>query len=180
MEQESEPIHPGPWGEFPDRYWSTYFGEKAPYYMGELDKLRNGHPLEFRWAVFFLGLFWSAYRKMYVITFCVLMIILLENTLEEGLFALLGIGEQLSTLLGYGISIAINIVSGLYANRVYLWDARRNIRQVFTEAPHLHEMDLIARITKRGGTSIGAAVLLLVGGVVIVLIAASLFTLASE
>lgn len=177
MEPNAEHIHPGPWGMFPDRYWSAYFGEKAPYYMGELEKLRNGQPLEFRWAAFFLSLPWMAYRKMYIITACAIILTLLEGTVEEGLYSLLDVDENTSLWTGIAITLIINVMMGKYANRVYLWDARRNIQQVLTEAPHLHEMDIIARITRRGGTSIGAAVLFMVGLVLFALLAANLFDL---
>lgn len=156
MEDQLEPIHPGPWGEFPDRYWSTYFGDEATYYLSELGRLRQGQSLDFRWAAFFLGMLWMVYRRMYVIAACAVGLILLQSTIEEGLYVLLALDELAQSITGLVISLALNAAMGYYANRVYLWDARRNIRQVLVELPHAHEAEVLAAIARRGGHSVGA------------------------
>ena len=181
MDDQLEPIHPGPWGEFPDRYWSTYFGDEATYYMAELGRLRTGQSLDFRWAAFFLSMLWMVYRRMYVIAACAMGLVLLESTLEEALYALLAPGELAQSVFELLISLAVNTAMGYYANRVYLWDARRNIRQVLVELPHAHEAEVLAAIARRGGSSMGAVLVFLalsvVAGIALTYGLSSFFTL---
>ena len=180
MEQEIEHVHAGPWGEFPDRYWGAYFGDEAPYYMGELDKLRNGRPLEFRFATFFLGLLWMVYRKMYVVATCALILTFIEGTIEESLFAMLDLDGTRAEIVAAITSISLAILEGFFANRVYLWDARRNIRVVMQEAGHRHEQEIIARIASRGDKSVGAVFALIGIVVVLALVAANILDMANS
>lgn len=168
MDNEQE-IHPGPWGEFPDRYWGAYFGSDSAYYMGELMKLRAARSLEFRFVAFFFGVLWMTYRKMYVVALSTFLLIMLEGTLEGVIEEL--IPEVASIVEGAGslISIGLSVALGIYGNRLYLWDARRNIRQVLVEMPVAHEQEIMARIASRGGTS-GLAVLLAVVLIVLMML----------
>ncbi|MCB9183717.1 MAG: DUF2628 domain-containing protein [Flavobacteriales bacterium] len=159
---ESESIHPGPWGEFPDRYWRAYFGADADYFMHELGKLREGRGLEFRFVAFFLGLFWMLYRKMYAVGTCYFLLVMLEGSLEGAVEMLFGIPTALVEGFGSLVSIGLSVALGIYGNRLYLWDARRNIRQVMVESPGAHDQALEARIAMRGGTSHGAVALAIV------------------
>lgn len=159
----------GLWGEFPDRYWCAFFGDENSYYMAELQRLRAGQSLDFRWAAFFLGMLWMMYRKLYIIAVCTLMLVLLESTLEQAVFVALGVGELGQSLIGMLINLAISIAMAYFANRVYLWDARRQIRQVLQELPHAHDSEIVAAIARKGGTSLGAVfvfIALLVAGIV--------------
>lgn len=171
----------GPWGEFPDRYWSAFFGDENSYYMAELQRLRAGQSLDFRWAAFFLGMLWMVYRKMYIIAVCTLMLVLLESTVEQAVFVALGVSELGQSLIGLLINLGINIAIAFFANRVYLWDARRQIRQVPQELPHAHDQEIVAAIARKGGSSLGAVfvfIALLVAGLIALgMVAGSLFDL---
>jgi uncharacterized membrane protein YccC len=164
MESEPQSIHPGPWGEFPDSLWRAYFGRESDYYMNQLAKLRAGQRLDFSLVAFLFGLAWMIYRKMYAVAFAALMIILLESTLEEVVSQLLRVPETVSGALGTLISIVLGILVGSYANRVYLWDARRAIRQVLQEMPHASSEELTDRIRRSGGTSVLALIAALMAG----------------
>lgn len=169
VEDEPQPIHPGPWGEFPDSFWRAYFGREADYYMNQLAKLRGGQRLDFSLVAFLFGLAWMIYRKMYAVAFAALMIILLEGTLEEAVLQLLRVPESASGAFGTVVSIVLGIFVGTYANRVYLWDARRAIRQVVQERPQASAAELTGRIRRSGGTSVLALVVALVAGGALVL-----------
>lgn len=175
-----EIIHPGPWGEFPDRYWSAYFGSESSYYMNELMKLRGGRGLEFRVVAFFFGMLWMTYRKMYVVALSVFILIMLEGTLEGVIEELVPDVASIVEGLGSIVSIGISVAMGIYGNRLYLWDARRNIRQVLVEMPASHEQEIMARIAGRGGSSGLAVFLAMVLLVVLMLIGANLIDAMSS
>lgn len=176
----AEAIRTGPWSEFPDRYWSSYFGSESTYYMGELEKLRAGRSQEFRVVAFFFGMLWMTYRKMYVVALSTFLLIMLEGTLEgvvEEIFPdVAGIVEGAGSLISIGLSVAM----GIYGNRLYLWDARRNIRQVLLEMPASHDQEIMDRIARRGGTSGLAVLLALVLLVAFMLIGANLLDALSS
>lgn len=152
MEQNEDRIHPGPWGEFPDKYWAAYFVDDVPYYMTELRLLRDGHRLDFRWVVFFFNIYWILYRKMYVVALCFVCLLMLESTIADLLITSL-FGYQASIWMNLFWLLASRILMSIYANRVYLWDARRNIRIAMQENPGASDAVLVEAIRKRGGTS---------------------------
>lgn len=154
FEQEAPPHTPtGPWGEFPDSYWAAYFGKQAPYYLHQLHRLQEGGWPLFHVPAFFLGFFWMAYRRMYLVALSFILLVMLEGTVEEGIFYLIGIGDQAAQWSGRLLSLLISLLVGSFANRVYLWDARRQIRAAMRTGPlHVEELRL-AHIAERGGTS---------------------------
>lgn len=167
----------GPWSEFPDSYWEAYFGKQAPYYLQQLHRLQQGRWPAFHVHAFFLGFLWMVYRRMYVVAFCALLLILLETTVEEGFMVLIGWEGSQAEWTGRLVALILNLLIGTYANRVYLWDARRNIRQAIAHGPkHVEELRL-ANIAEHGGTSWVAVVLIIVAAVFIVLIMANMIDL---
>lgn len=170
METHEEPIHPGPWGEFPDRYWEAYFGEQAPYYMRQLGRLREHAPLQFNWGAFFLGFGWMTYRKMYLVALSVYILLTVEGVAEALLLDAFGVSEGSRNGFNAMMSLLLGALLGTLANRIYLWDARRSVRWILSREPYLHEAELIARITRRGGTSWLAIIVLVVLAIGLVVI----------
>lgn len=169
-----------PWSEFPDSYWQAYFGTQAPYYLQQLERLRGGAWPAFHFPAFFLGFLWMAYRRMYLVAVCAFMLLLLEGTLEEGFIWLVGWEGSVADWFGRLFGLFINLLIGTFANRVYLWDARRNIREALAKGPlHVEELRL-AHIAEKGGTSWGAVVVVTVATVVLVLVLANVIDLVDS
>lgn len=169
----------GPWNEFPDSHWQAYFGKQAPYYMLQLERVRNGSWPSFNFPAFILGFFWMAYRRMYLVAVCAFMLLLLEGTLEEGFIWLMGWEGSNADWFGRLFGLFINLLMGSFANRVYLWDARRNIREAISKGPlHIEELRL-AQIAEKGGTSWGAVIAILVLSVLFVLVWANVQDMAN-
>lgn len=152
------------WDEFPEAYYEAYIGKSAPYYLQQLQRLRNGQLPAFHWPAFFLGFLWMVYRRMYVVGLALFLLLLLEGSLEEGLCALLGVSANSAEWLGRISGLVINLLVGTYASRIYLWDVRRQMRQALRSGPQHVEALVLENLSKQGGTS-WQAVLLVIGAV---------------
>ncbi len=170
MEAHEAPIHPGPWGEFPDRYWEAYFGRQAPYYMRQLQRRRTDTPTQFNWAAFLLGFGWMIYRRMYLVALCAFILLSLEGMVESLVLYAIGVDERSMSGFNGAMGLLLGALLGALANRIYLWDARRSIREVLAHHGHLHEAEVLARIARRGGTSWLAIIVLLVAALLVVVL----------
>jgi hypothetical protein len=90
---------------------------------------------------------------MYLVAFCTMMLLLLESTIEEGIYYLLGISESFRAWVGLLISVLTGLAIGSFGTDLYLWHAEQKIRsEVDSKSVHIPEI-LIERIASRGGTS---------------------------
>ncbi|HRH38438.1 MAG TPA: DUF2628 domain-containing protein [Flavobacteriales bacterium] len=151
--EHNEPLKGGPWGEFPDRYWRAYFGRSADHYIDQLHLVQQGQRTSFNFPAFLVAFPWMAYRKMYLVLLCAVIVLLIEGTLEEVVFALLGSTADTQTWISRAASLVIGLCMGTFANRIYLWDARRRIRTVVNRGDLQVEERLLERIARNGGTS---------------------------
>ena len=138
----------------------TFVGSNANYYLGKW-KLLDGaaHARGFNWAAFFLSGLWIGYRKMYTVAAVFFGIIMAETIAEEVLFVgVLGQPEAPAALTNL-VNLVAAVVCGSYGNRWYLSHARRAIADVRTE--ETEEPAVSAALAKRGGTSVGAALVVL-------------------
>jgi hypothetical protein len=114
-------------------------------------------------AFFFAGL-WLPYRKLYGATAVFLGILLVVNLLEmvvEMTTQPSPAQQAVIASLGWGVAIVGWFICGFAANQWYLSRAIRVINDV--RSRHLDEEEHLARIAKRGGTSIGSSLGIFVG-----------------
>lgn len=143
----------GPWDEFPETHWRAYIGKNADHYVAQLHRLQQGRTLTFNFAAFLLGFLWMAYRRMYLVALSAWILLMLEGTLEELLFTFFDTGEAARRSWNLVMTLVFGIAIGTFADRVYLWDARRMIRQEMAKGPFHLEDVLLERIARKGGTS---------------------------
>lgn len=128
-----------------EEYVWTFFGPQAEYYLERWRQRQQGQHLTFNVAAFFAGLFWFAYRRMYLLFFGLLGFIIAESMVEESLF---GEPSTATTLL---VNLACSSFYGCLGNAIYLWHAERKIRQLI--AQDLPREELLVRLRRAGGTS---------------------------
>lgn len=131
-----------------DEYAWVFFGRSSEYYL-ELWKLRQqGKHFHFSIAAFFLGFFWLAYRRMYLVLFLCVLVLFGESLIEQAT-----IGEKLEQ--SQGLTIALGFIHaslfGIFGNAFYLWDAERKMRKVLRQ--QLPKEETLIRLRKAGGTS---------------------------
>jgi len=135
----------------------TFVGRKADYYLGKWRLLLTGAGRDagFNWAAFFLSGFWIAYRKMYKVAIIFYAIVILESLAEEVLFiGILGKPETPAVIERIA-GLAFALICGGFGNRWYYSHARRTIAEVHEEG--IEGTALLDTISRRGGTSLGAA-----------------------
>ncbi|UYZ63744.1 DUF2628 domain-containing protein [Hymenobacter weizhouensis] len=128
-----------------DEYVWTFFGPQAEYYLERWRLRQQGRRLTFNLAAFLAGLFWFAYRRMYLVFFCLLGFLLVESMAEEAVF-----GEP-STASTIAANLLFGSLYGFLGNNLYLWHAERKIRRLL--ALGLPKDELLVRLRRAGGTS---------------------------
>ncbi|WP_299099626.1 DUF2628 domain-containing protein [uncultured Winogradskyella sp.] len=140
-------------------YYENYFQSNADYYIEQMDKINTGKKFTFNVAAFFLGIFWMAYRKMYIHIAIVFGIILAEMLIEE---MLLGLG-----VISYAVYEVIDFISmfiwsflfATLSNGLYISKTKKDIRKILNE-----NKDTIIQnemIIKKGGVNSFAPIILL-------------------
>ncbi|GAB2786032.1 hypothetical protein HNQ93_004313 [Hymenobacter luteus] len=132
--------------EIEDEYAWTFFGSNAEYYLKYWRLRQQGNSISFNASAFFGGLFWFAYRRMYLILFLIVVVAMLEGMLEDVVFRL-----PPST----GRTLLANLVFcslyGFLGNSLYLWYAERRMRKILHLG--LPKEELLRRLRRAGGTS---------------------------
>ncbi|HEX8425331.1 DUF2628 domain-containing protein [Hymenobacter sp.] len=147
--------------EIQDEYAWVFFGRNSEYYLQLWQLRQQGKFIHFSFAAFFLGLFWLAYRRMYLVVSLFILVVFVESLLEEAVTG--KPREQAADVLA---SIIYASLFGLFGNTAYLWDAERKMRKVLRR--NLPREEMLVALQRAGGTSLWVlpAFILVVGGVV--------------
>lgn len=139
-------------------YLPYFFGPQADYYIGVAEDLDEGKT-RFNEGAFFFGMFWMAYRKMYLNAAITFALIMAESALEDWLI------PQLSATFAYSLisNLLIGCLTGFIGNRLYINFSRKRVTQLVPDAMNpVRDSAVIARLREQGGTSwIGPLLLLL-------------------
>ena len=131
-------------------YLRYFFGPQADYYDSVAEDLHEGTS-RFNIAAFFLGVFWMAYRKMYVYTAALYGFLFAEGLAENWLI------PELSQTYGYMVAsnLVIGSIIGFFGNRLYIGFARRRVAQLIGDVPAdaPPTPELVARLRRAGGVS---------------------------
>ena len=132
--------------EIEDECAWVFFGPNANYYLERWQLRQQGKYVTFNVAAFFGGLFWFAYRRMYLVLFFIFVALILETLVEQAL-----IGEQQSTRATVLANLVFASLYGAFGNSLYLWDAERKMRKIVRLG--LPREELLARLRRAGGAS---------------------------
>lgn len=97
----------------------------------------------FNFSGFFFSSLYFFYRKMFVYGILLFLINLLINTLFN---------QQIVFLL-------FNILCGFFVNKIYLFYANRKIEKIKRKNPNMSISELMSLCSRKGGTSLGKAIL---------------------
>ena len=135
----------------------TFVGPRNHYYLKRWAPALwgSGKMSGFNIGAFFFAGIWLAYRKMYGAATVLLVIILVESILEEWLFIRLGFNEVPSGITSL-VGISVMVILGALGDRWYLSHTRKVVAKVRAEVGE-DSHRLLSTLSRRGGTSIGAA-----------------------
>jgi hypothetical protein len=136
-----------------ERAIATFVGKKLSFYLKKWEVMRvKGSINSWNWAAFFLSLFWLAYRKMYMFSAILVGVIVIESLAEYAL----GVPDRFSNVVG----VIVSVVCSMQGNYWYKRHVERTVRDVMAQKRPVEET--IAELARRGGTSVLAALGLLV------------------
>jgi Tfp pilus assembly protein PilE len=132
--------------------WAAIVGEaKADYYLPRFDRAASGQSASWHWPAFFVTWWWMLYRKMWIPA-------LIYFFAPSIIVAVLGAAiPTIGPLLAW---LAILVVPGVFANRLYYGHCTKKIQDVRARGGSKEQM--LARLEAVGGTSNVALIVLLV------------------
>jgi len=130
---------------------------KADYYLTRWKPLLEGQGWSgFNWAACLFSKFWLPYRKMYGAAAVLYGIRFLNVFLEEVLLP-----PDMNSALAWTVRIAVAIICGVLGNQWYFRHAVKQVDQA--RAAGVTDTELIGALSRRGQTSVLAAILFFVG-----------------
>jgi hypothetical protein len=140
-----------------DNAIQLFVGERYAYY---LDKWETAKVKKTRqsvnWAAFFLGIMWLSYRKMYAISVIFGSIFAFQVVIED----VFDFPELVSNVVNMMLLIGL----GLYGNHWYLLHVEERVKRIRAENA---QSTVAAELARQGGTSVAAAI-----GMVVAIVAA--------
>lgn len=142
-------------------FYENYFQKNSDYYINQIESFNERGKYSFSVAAFFLGIFWMAYRKMYIHLLIIIGIIYAETFIEEMLLNLNVISSSTYEIIDKLSMLVWGIVIGSISNRLYISKSQKDIKKILEENSNEEQIkDLLSR---KGGTSWIAPIILLIG-----------------
>ena len=142
-------------------FYENYFQKNSDYYINQMESFNERGKYSFSVAAFFLGLFWMAYRKMYIHLLIIIGIIYSEAFIEEMLLNLNVISSSTYVIIDKLSMLIWGIIIGSISNRLYISKSQKDIKEILAENSNEEQIkDLLLR---KGGTSWIAPIILLIG-----------------
>lgn len=120
-----------------------FIGKNADYYLKRFEKFEKGSSISWNWSAFGFGIFWMAYRKMYLFTFLAILLTFILNYIESSV--------NFSPLFSLLLSLWLWLGFGMFGNYLYYIHAKNKVAQITLEFPDEKEQQYI--LEKEGGTS---------------------------
>lgn len=139
--------------------YENYFQSNSDYYIEQMEKFENGNKFTFNVVAFFLGVFWMAYRKMYIHIVIVFGILFTEMLIEE---MLLDFG-----VISYAVYEIIDLISmfvwsflmATLSNRFYISKTKKDLYKILSENQDNEVRSKL--ISKKGGVNSYAPLILI-------------------
>jgi len=141
--------------------YKNYFQENSDYFIEQMERFNERGKYSFSVAAFFLGVFWMAYRKMYLHILIILGIIYAETFIEELLLNLNIISNGTYELIDKLSMLVWGIIIGSLSNRLYISKSQKIVSKILKENSNDEQINEL--IIQKGGTSWIAPLILIFG-----------------
>ena len=159
--------------EYSEAELRSFIGPRANYYMKRFQRLQRGgrNAFSFNFAGFFFSLAWLLYRRLYVIFWIALAVVVAESMLSEWVATeFLGL-QTTSATYDQIVALAYAVTVGTFANALYYRHAARRIATLKANAATDEE------IATAGGVRWGPPLVFV--AVVLTLVALAIYASAS-
>ena len=111
-------------------YFENYFGKRKDYFIPKLIALENGKKYSFNYGAFFFGIFWVLYRRLYVHSLIIFLIVMIESMIEMWLLDYYRYDRDLEISMRVIWLLIYGIVLGYLGNYFYLKSSKKKIEQI--------------------------------------------------
>ncbi|RED42769.1 uncharacterized protein DUF2628 [Winogradskyella eximia] len=139
--------------------YENYFQSNSDYYLEQMAKIDSRKKFTFNIAAFFLGIFWMAYRKMYIHIVIVFGIIFAEMLIEEMLLDLGVISYAVYETIDFLSMFIWSFLFATLSNGLYISKTKKEIRKILNENENTKIQNEL--ISKKGGVNSFAPFILL-------------------
>lgn len=119
-------------GEIKIDYFEIYFGKSKDYYLPKLIAFENGKKYSFNIGAFFFGIFWLLYRRLYVHSLIVFLVIFVESSIEKFLLTRLENTKHIQISLTIIWTILLGFVLGYLGNYFYLKHSKKKVENIIS------------------------------------------------
>lgn len=135
----------------------TFIGVKQEYYFEKFQKFNiKNSKVSWNWASAFLGSYWYAYRKMYLIQFLYYVVyfftVVFLGILSIGVFSINRTFTPALAIAPFLVFIAPFVISGIFGNYIYKCHVEKQVQIAKYMDVNMKQNYLM----KKGGTSSGA------------------------
>lgn len=141
--------------------YEAYFQSNSEYYIEQLELFNKNGKCGFNIHAFFIGVFWMAYRKMYIEILVIIAIIYLEMSLEELFYDIGFISLNTYEIINIISMIVWSSLFGFFSNRLYILKAKNAISKAVLVEQRFEEVKALLK-TKGGTNPFGPILILLV------------------
>lgn len=131
--------------------YEDYFQSNSDYYIKQLNSFNEKGRCFFNVPAFFVGMFWMAYRKMYLHILIIFGLVYLEITIEDTLFNHSIISASAYEIVNYISMIVWPSLFGFFSNKLYILKAKKDVSMILREESNIDNVKKI--VTKIGGTN---------------------------
>jgi len=129
-------------------YFENYFGNSNDYYMPKLIAFERGKKYSFNLRAFLFGMFWFLYRRLYIHSLIILLVILIESVIERIIITWLGNTKDIELSLRITWLIMFGIVCGYLGNYFYLKQSKKKVEQIIEKTSE--ESQKMRKLKKSG------------------------------
>jgi len=130
--------------------YEIFFSKRKDYYIEKLHLNVEGKRFTFNYAPLIFGIFWFLYRKMYLESLIIFLILFAESNFENMVLIKL-IGAEETKLFSIFFTIISSIIAGFIGNLLYINFAKKNI--IKSKNNYVDFEERKDYLLKKGGTS---------------------------
>lgn len=134
-----------------EKHLVAYFGRQSDYYLEKYKAYHRGNRFTFNIGAFLVGLFWFLYRKLFMETLIIVLLLFLTGVIEAVVYELFSVSDEVQKVLLFGSTLLYATIYGFIGNALYLKRADKTIRKVLSGTEE--EDERIKLLKKKGGVA---------------------------
>jgi len=128
--------------------YELYFGTRKDYFIPKLIDFEKGKRISFNIGPFFFGIFWFLYRRLYIHSLIIFIIVIFELFIERQLLKRIGNSQNAEITLRIIWLLVSGIILGYLGIYFFLKQSKKKIENIMNSS--IDEFLKIKRLKKSG------------------------------